>query len=111
SLTRIKPTIARRPADSASIIDGPARSPGAPWLLRAGSRQALVEDRQGECDLVGGSYEWRDDPDHVHVRARGQDDQLSLEGLRLDPLGQLRIGGAPIADARLDELEREHQAE
>ena len=77
----------------------------------AGGGQARVEDGERLVDLVGGRDERRDDPDDVHVRARGQDEEVPREDLGLDPLGQVRVGRAAVALSRLDELEREHQPE
>ena len=57
--------------------------------LRAGRRQAVVEDPERHLDLGGRRDERRDDPDDVHVGARGQDDELARERLGLDPLGQV----------------------
>ncbi len=78
----------------------------APAAARLSSRIA-----ERHVDLVGGRDERRDDPDDVDVRAGGQDDQVALERLGLDPLGQVRVGRPAVAVARLDELDGDHQPE
>ena len=68
--------------------------------LRPGGGQALVEDAKRELHLVGRRDERRDDPGDVGVGPGRQDDEPSLEGLGQDPLRELRVGDAPIADRR-----------
>ena len=41
----------------------------------------------------------------------GQDDELAGQGLGLDPLRQVRVRRPAVADARLDQLDRDHEAE
>src|SRR3954451_4706306 len=77
----------------------------------AGRREALVEEPEREVDLLRRGDERRDDPDHVHVRAGRQDDQFPKQRLGLDPLRQVGVGYAAVADTRLDELDRDHETE
>ena len=74
-----------------SVMSGPRyRPPSRTGLLRPRCGEALVEDRERRVDLVGGRDQRRDDPDDVRVGPGGQDDEVALERLGLDPLGQVR---------------------
>ena len=65
----------------AGAATAPRRRSGASG---AGGVQRLGDDRERLVDLVGRRHERRDDPDHVDVRARGQDEQVRVEARRLD---------------------------